>query len=92
MSKPATYKGKSYSSRSQCALAMIADGMTQKDVASYLGISDQAVSQTKQRLEKRMFDSLRRAKRQADEAMRRAKMLNDKADYLTQIYSKVISN
>lgn len=90
MSQAASYKGKKYPSRSQCALAMIADGMTQKDVAKYLGISEQAVSQTKQRLERSMFDSLRRAKKQAEEATRRAEILNNKAQQLTEVYAKIV--
>jgi len=90
MAQVATYKNKSYTSRSQCALAMLADGLTQREVANYLGISDQAVSATRKRLAATMFKTLSRAKRQADEAVKRSRMLNEKVDYITSVYTRIV--
>lgn len=90
MSKKAVYKGKEYNSRSQCALAMLSDGYRQKYVAEYLGISFQAVSAVKKRLESRVVLSIRKAKKRMAEDMKRINRLNEKVNHLTMVYSKIV--
>ncbi len=50
MSVATSYKNKTYSSRSQAALAMLADGLPQKEIAKQLGITEQMVSAVKKML------------------------------------------
>jgi transcriptional regulator len=92
MSQKANYKGKEYNSRSQCALVMLSDGLPQREVAHYLGISDQAVSAVKKRAAQNVSISLRKAQKKADESFRQASKLLAKANNLSMIHTKIVAN
>jgi ribosomal protein L6P/L9E len=92
MAKPTVYKGKEYSSRSQAALAMLADHIPMEKVALELGITSQTVFASKKRAERRMLHNILRIQRQTDEALDKAKNLQKKNEQMSKIYTKLATN
>lgn len=91
MSVATSYKNKTYSSRSQAALAMLADGLPQKEIAKQLGITEQMVSAVKKNAHSSTIASVRRAKKQAQASLEKAKKLMEKARQLSMLTTKIVA-
>lgn len=89
MSHSVTYKGNSYASRSQAALAMLADKMTMKQIARELEITPQTVFASKRRAERRLYHIITKLQKQSIDTMQKAKQISEKTNHLSKIYGSL---
>lgn len=62
MSTSTIYKNKPYNSKSSAAMAMLSDGYSPQQIAKELNITVQCVSATKNRIQKNIMKSIKKAK------------------------------